>query len=499
MNIIPVKVKWGREIFNDVELDLNETPLDFKIRLFSLTGVLPDRQRIINSGKMIGDKWGDTSNFKKGTLFMMMGTQQEIPIISKVTTNSISHIDSKRTKLKSFESDFEQLKSRMYITAGLKNMGATCYLNAIVQFLYSACDFREKLRKHSIRDNSPNVAVYKALLDLWNQIETSKTTVRPVNLLERLKSAYPDFGNTDNMGLNIQQDANECLQVLLRFCGESCLMDENNSSRNIIDEMFGIDFNVKYKNLENESEPETKGTEHHRQLSCFITPEVKYMFSGIQLRFKDTIKKFAPGTEANASFLKTMTITRLPQYLSVLFVRFYFKGRERGDAKILKDIKFPLKLDLIDLCDHTLVPKLSTMRDKIRIYDDYVIKTNAEKHRTEDATEDDFLPLETEPISLPDDKGSNNSGMYELVGVVTHKGRSSSSGHYVSWVNNAPPCRPAIWRQYDDDVITEVTEKQILDLSGGGDWHTAYILLYRSRTLPTKAIEGVDLSTLNDN
>ena len=32
------------------------------------------------------------------------------------------------------------------------------------------------------------------------------------------------------------------------------------------------------------------------------------------------------------------------------------------------------------------------------------------------------------------DVGSNNSGYYELSAVLTHRGRSSSSGHYVAWV-----------------------------------------------------------------
>lgn len=32
------------------------------------------------------------------------------------------------------------------------------------------------------------------------------------------------------------------------------------------------------------------------------------------------------------------------------------------------------------------------------------------------------------------DTGSNNNGFYQLNAVLTHKGRSSSSGHYVAWV-----------------------------------------------------------------
>lgn len=43
--------------------------------------------------------------------------------------------------------------------------------------------------------------------------------------------------------------------------------------------------------------------------------------------------------------------------------------------------------------------------------------------------------LKLECVSFPpSDIGSNNCGYYELQAVLTHQGRSSSSGHYVSWV-----------------------------------------------------------------
>ncbi len=40
------------------------------------------------------------------------------------------------------------------------------------------------------------------------------------------------------------------------------------------------------------------------------------------------------------------------------------------------------------------------------------------------------------PFSFEEDVGSNNSGYYDLIGVLTHKGRSSNSGHYVGWTKN---------------------------------------------------------------
>ena len=35
------------------------------------------------------------------------------------------------------------------------------------------------------------------------------------------------------------------------------------------------------------------------------------------------------------------------------------------------------------------------------------------------------------------DANSSNSGLYELQAVLTHKGASSNSGHYVAWVRQS--------------------------------------------------------------
>ncbi len=62
------------------------------------------------------------------------------------------------------------------------------------------------------------------------------------------------------------------------------------------------------------------------------------------------------------------------------------------------------------------------------------------------------------------DPGSNNSGYYDLLAVLTHKGRSSSSGHYLGWVRH----RGNEWLKMDDDKVTVVLEEDVLKLSGGG-------------------------------
>lgn len=100
--------------------------------------------------------------------------------------------------------------------------------------------------------------------------------------------------------------------------------------------------------------------------------------------------------------------------------------------------------------------------------------------------------LETSFFNL--DTGSNNSGFYQLNAVLTHKGRSSSSGHYVAWVrrnqskiiltiSRQQNSLSGEWLMFDDDNVIPVTEEDVLKLSGGGDWHTAYLLIYGPRTI----------------
>lgn len=46
-------VKWGKEKFSDVELNIDEPPLVFKAQLFAICGVQPERQKLMIKGTVI--------------------------------------------------------------------------------------------------------------------------------------------------------------------------------------------------------------------------------------------------------------------------------------------------------------------------------------------------------------------------------------------------------------------------------------------------------------
>ncbi len=85
--------------------------------------------------------------------------------------------------------------------------------------------------------------------------------------------------------------------------------------------------------------------------------------------------------------------------------------------------------------------------------------------------------------SLVEDLGANASGQYDLVAVLTHVGRAADSGHYIGWVKDTSTPKSTGWLKFDDDRVSPCSEEEITKLEGGGDWHTAYICLYRAKQL----------------
>jgi hypothetical protein len=75
-----VNVKWGKELFSDIDVDTTQPPMVFKSQLFTLSGVPPERQKVlIKGGQLKDDEWGKQQP-KEGMTIMMMGSADEIKV-----------------------------------------------------------------------------------------------------------------------------------------------------------------------------------------------------------------------------------------------------------------------------------------------------------------------------------------------------------------------------------------------------------------------------------
>ncbi|KAG6867724.1 hypothetical protein C0993_011945 [Termitomyces sp. T159_Od127] len=123
---------------------------------------------------------------------------------------------------------------------------------------------------------------------------------------------------------------------------------------------------------------------------------------------------------------------------------------------------------------------------------------------------------ELEPLISEDvkrDVGASISGLYDLVAIVTHKGAAADAGHYIGFAKKnvfhpvkgstpkptaAPDAGegtstpiPAMeldeddedWYKFDDDKVSLFPKEKLSTLDGGGEDSSAYVLVYKSRTI----------------
>lgn len=93
--IVSVKVKWGKELFSNVEVNTEEEPMLFKAQLFALTGVQPERQKVMLKGMTLkDDNWGNL-NLKDVSKRLLPG-QHELSNGATLPRFLIDYIDRVR-------------------------------------------------------------------------------------------------------------------------------------------------------------------------------------------------------------------------------------------------------------------------------------------------------------------------------------------------------------------------------------------------------------------
>ncbi|CEF69379.1 Ubiquitin carboxyl-terminal hydrolase [Strongyloides ratti] len=468
-----VTVKWGKEKY-ELVVDQNQIPLMLKQELQRLTGVDVERQKVMVKGKVLDNEDWKGVKLATGTTLMMMGQAGPVVPVEKPPENELTMNEDSGN-----DSDLQ-----MSLPTGLKNLGNTCYLNATIQALKAVPEVNEALNAYNpesqseLNNHSANKSFLISLKSLFSTLDKNKAkqkAVTPMVFLNYFHQLCPQMATTTSKGSLEQQDANEAWVEICKHVLPSLKVPGNGNTS--LSRFFSGSYQSTIRNLENPDEEATTTAEDFLQLSCFLAQDIKYLQSGLKNKMVEEIEKMSVTLNRNCKYEKRTLISRLPAYVTIQLVRFFYKEKGQINAKILKDVKFPMTLDLHELCTPELKKKLEPMRAAFKAEEDAFASRKKE--------ENENMKYEKVRYDFEDDIGSNNSGLYELKAVVTHKGRYANGGHYVGWVRieNEGKGKEDKWAMCDDDEVHFVTEEQVKKLSGGGDWHCAYVLVYGPRIL----------------
>jgi len=282
-------------------------------------------------------------------------------------------------------------------------------------------------------------------------------------------------------------------------------------------------------------EPPSVSEENVLKVECNITGNTNFMLSGIMEALNQPLIKHSPTLGREATYNSRSRLSRLPTYLAIHMVRFTWRRDINKKAKIMRKVKFPNEFDALEIATDELREKMrpvASRRSEIEKARDERRKVRKRTRAAVPAAQapsvnagstteaipevpgsGDVATSEPEPEqpaggelrpeewyreqekaelealvdpSIKGDIGATQTGLYDLVAIITHKGAAADSGHYIAFV-----ARQALtgkeehqdWIKFDDDKVSAFPAEKLATLDGGGEDSAAYVLLYKSKGL----------------
>ena len=342
---------------------------------------------------------------------------------------------------------------------GLKNFGATCYLNSLFQQIYMLPTFYNDIFNFDISSklkelgNLNENTIYQMQLTFTNLQKSIMSVYPPYNFIKSFKSAF----NGEPIKLGVQQDAAEFLSILCdKLENEAKILEKENFLENsfkgkITNEIVSLEDEYPYYSQTDEPFYSiTVDIKNHKNLEEALDAYVKgEILEGENKFFVDKYKK-------KISIKKRTSLKKLGNQIIIHLKRFEFDFYTFQNNKLNDYLKFPMNLNL-----------KKWTRAFIR------------KNEIGELNENDIKEEEKENL--------NETKMeYELTGILIHSGANLQSGHYYSLIKSQEDNK---WYKFNDNEITEYNIEKDLEKECFGNLESkvnqygkgAYLLFYTKK------------------
>ncbi|KAF9965293.1 hypothetical protein BGZ70_005095 [Mortierella alpina] len=291
---------------------------------------------------------------------------------------------------------------------GLKNQGATCYMNSLLQSLFFTNYFRKAVFDIPTAEDEPSKSVALALQRVFYQLATSEHSVGTTELTR-------SFG-WNSLESFMQHDVQEFNRVLQDNLEGKM---KGTAAEGAIQKLFVGKMKSYIKCINVDYESSRVENFYDIQLNVKGCKTLRDSFANyIDVETLDGENKYQAEGHGLQDARKGVIFESLPPVLHLQLKRFEYDIERDAMVKINDRHEFPLDIDLADFV--------------------------AESEEKQKAGPDGFK--------------------YTLHGVLVHSG-DLHGGHYFALLK---PERDGKWYRFDDDRVTQATMKEVLDENYGG-------------------------------